>query len=56
MSRKPSPWRDRVLVMEAGRFTLEIPVDLPRPRVRGSREFVAIKERALHQLLTRPNH
>ena len=47
---------DRVLVMTAGRFTLEIPVDLPRPRVRGSREFIALKEQALHQLLTRSSH
>ena len=44
---------DRVLVMAAGRFILEIPVDLPRPRVRGGREFVALKEQALRQLLTR---
>ena len=44
---------DRVLVMEAGRFTLEIPVDLPRPRVRSSREFVALKEQALGHLLIR---
>ncbi len=44
---------DRVLVMEAGRFTLDIPVDLPRPRDRNGREFIVLKEQALHQLLTR---
>ena len=44
---------DRVLVMEAGRFTLEIPVNLPRPRDRNGREFIVLKEQALNQLLTR---
>ena len=47
---------DRVLVMEAGRFILEVPVDLPRPRVRSSQEFIALKERALHRLLTHSDH
>ncbi len=44
---------DRVLVMEAGCFTLEIPVNLPRPRDRNDREFIVLKEQALNQLLTR---
>ena len=44
---------DRVLVMEGGRFTLDFPVELPRPRVRGDGRFLALKERALTHLLTR---
>ena len=43
----------RVLVMDQGRFALEIPVDLPRPRARSSRGFIALKEQALAHLLNR---
>ncbi len=42
---------DRVLVMEAGRFTLDLAVKLPRPRLRSGSEFVALKERLLTHLL-----
>ncbi len=42
---------DRVLVMEEGRFTLDMSVDLPRPRPRGDNRFLALKERALACLL-----
>lgn len=46
---------DRVLVMEEGRFTLDLPVDLPRPRVRSHAGFIALKEQALaHLLAPRP--
>ena len=44
---------DRVLVMEAGRFTLDLAVDLPRPRSRTDSRFLALKEQALAHLLTR---
>ena len=44
---------DRVRVMEAGRFTLDLAVDLPRPRSRTGRRFLALKEQALAHLLTR---
>ena len=44
---------DRVLVMEEGRFTLDLVVDLPRPRDRTDSRFLALKERALAHLLTR---
>ena len=46
---------DRVLVMEEGRFTLDLPVELPRPRLRGGSEFVALRERLLAHLLGRPH-
>ncbi len=42
---------DRVLVMEAGRFVLELAVGLPRPRRRSDPEFLALKERALARVL-----
>lgn len=38
---------DRVLVLEAGRITLEVAVELPRPRDRGTPEFTALKSRIL---------
>ena len=41
----------RVLVMEAGRFTLDLAVDLPRPRRRVDGRFLALKEQALAHLL-----
>lgn len=44
---------DRVLVMEEGRFTLDLAVDLPRPRNRTGGRFLALKEEALAHLLTR---
>ncbi|AVR97394.1 ATP-binding cassette domain-containing protein [Pseudoduganella armeniaca] len=42
---------DRVLLIEEGRITLDVAVDLPRPRARGSREFAAIESRLLARLL-----
>ena len=42
---------DRVLVMEAGRFVLELAVDLPRPRRRADPAFLALRERTLARVL-----
>jgi len=42
---------DRVLIMERGRFTLEIPVSLLRPRNRSGKDFVRLKEQLLHRVL-----
>jgi sulfonate transport system ATP-binding protein len=44
---------DRVLVMEDGKFIAEKFVDLPRPRHRGSPEFIALKEYLLGCILHR---
>ena len=46
---------DRVLVMEAGRFVLELAVDLPRPRRRSDPAFLRLKERALARVLAHPD-
>ena len=42
---------DRVLVLQEGRVTLDLPVDLPRPRPRGSPAFAALEGRLLDVLL-----
>ena len=42
---------DRVVVLEGGAITLDVEVDLPRPRRRGSPEAAAIEGRILTQLL-----
>lgn len=42
---------DRVLVLEEGRISLEIAVDLPRPRDRGAAGFAALKSRILSRIL-----
>jgi ABC-type proline/glycine betaine transport system ATPase subunit len=44
---------DRVLVMEAGRLVLDLEINLARPRARGCREFVALKEEILAAVLDR---
>ncbi len=44
---------DRVLVMAAGRFVAEVAVDLPRPRPRGDRRFLALREQLLARVLDR---
>lgn len=41
---------DRVLVIEDGRISLDLPVDLPRPRERGSTEIAALEGRILRDL------
>jgi sulfonate transport system ATP-binding protein len=42
---------DRVLLIEEGRITLDLQVDLPRPRARGNAAFAALEERLLERLL-----
>ncbi|WP_236024657.1 ATP-binding cassette domain-containing protein [Arenibaculum pallidiluteum] len=42
---------DRVLLIEEGRIALDLPVDLPRPRRRGSVALAALEERILRILL-----
>ena len=41
---------DRVLVIEDGRISLDLAVDLPRPRERGSPEIAALEGRILRDL------
>ncbi|MBW4537116.1 MAG: ATP-binding cassette domain-containing protein [Pleurocapsa minor HA4230-MV1] len=42
---------DRVVLLEAGRVELDIPVPLPRPRHRGDAMFAALVERILERVL-----
>lgn len=42
---------DRILIMEHGRFTLEMPVSLERPRNRSNLGFVQLKEQLLQRVL-----
>jgi len=42
---------DRVILIDAGRITLDIAIDLPRPRVRGSAACAALEQRILEQVL-----
>jgi len=42
---------DRVILIEEGRITLDLPVDLPRPRARGSAGFAALERQLLDRLL-----
>jgi sulfonate transport system ATP-binding protein len=42
---------DRVIVIEAGRIALDLPVRLPRPRDRASEVFVNIRETVLRQVM-----
>jgi sulfonate transport system ATP-binding protein len=44
---------DRILVLEAGRIAMDIPVDLPRPRRRGDPQAAKIEGQILEQLLGR---
>jgi len=41
---------DRVLVIEEGRIALDLRINLPRPRERGSAEVAALEGQILHQL------
>ena len=43
---------DRVILIEGGRIALDIPVDIPRPRRRGSPEIAAIEGRILDTRFT----
>ena len=42
---------DRVILVEEGRITLDVPVDLPRPRERSNPAFAALEEQILAHLL-----
>jgi sulfonate transport system ATP-binding protein len=44
---------DRILLLDDGIVTLDVAVDLPRPRRRGDREAAGIEGRILHRLLRR---
>jgi sulfonate transport system ATP-binding protein len=45
---------DRVVLIEDGRIVLDEPVDLPRPRARGSIAFARLEEKILARLLKHP--
>lgn len=45
---------DRVIVLEEGRIALDLPVDLPRPRARGTAEIAVLEGEILKQLLADP--
>ncbi|MRW90638.1 ATP-binding cassette domain-containing protein [Duganella sp. FT80W] len=42
---------DRVVLIEEGRITLDLKVDLPRPRARGNAGFAALEQRLLSRIL-----
>jgi len=44
---------DRVLLIDEGRITLDLAIDLPRPRTRGNPAFAALEAQLLERLLTR---
>jgi sulfonate transport system ATP-binding protein len=43
---------DRIVVIDQGAITADIPVDLPRPRQRGSSEFARLEAEILERLLS----
>ncbi|CAN5263249.1 hypothetical protein BH10PSE7_BH10PSE7_38020 [soil metagenome] len=43
---------DRVILIEDGRITLDLPVDLPRPRRRGTKGFTALERQVLDTLFS----
>ena len=42
---------DRVILIEDGRIALNVTIDLPRPRQRGSADFASLKDRILGRVL-----
>jgi sulfonate transport system ATP-binding protein len=46
---------DRVILIEHGQISLDLRVDLPRPRARGSAVFAALEERVLNRVLQQPD-
>ena len=46
---------DRVLVIEQGTVALDVAVDMPRPRDRGSRDFVRISTAVLNRVMNPPS-
>lgn len=45
---------DRVVLIDDGRITLDLAIDLPRPRERGSSRFAALEDTVLRRVLQRP--
>ena len=45
---------DRILLIEDGAISLDVSVDLPRPRERGTAAFAAFEDRVLKRVLRRP--
>jgi sulfonate transport system ATP-binding protein len=45
---------DRVILVEDGRIPLDLRIDLPRPRARGTPAFAALEQRVLAQELREP--
>jgi sulfonate transport system ATP-binding protein len=45
---------DRVILIEEGRISLDLRIDLPRPRARGSAVFAALEEQVLNRVLQQP--
>jgi sulfonate transport system ATP-binding protein len=45
---------DRVVLIEDGRITLDLKIDLPRPRARGSVAFASLEQRLLGHILNHP--
>ncbi len=46
---------DRVILIEDGQITLDINIDLPRPRARGNPKFAELEERILQRVLQKPS-
>lgn len=44
---------DRVVLIDEGRITLDLKIDLPRPRHRGNARFAALEDRVLRRVLSR---
>ncbi len=42
---------DRVVVIDDGAIVFDVAIDLPRPRIRGSREFAALEDEVLGEVL-----
>lgn len=47
---------DRVVVLDAGRITLDLPVPLPRPRRHGAPEVARLEEQILAKLFGEGGH
>ncbi|GAB3395099.1 hypothetical protein GCM10027514_42050 [Azotobacter armeniacus] len=45
---------DRVILIEEGRIGLDLPVELPRPRSRGSARLAVLEAEVLERVLTLP--
>jgi sulfonate transport system ATP-binding protein len=47
---------DRVILIEEGRIGLDLAVDLPRPRARGSHRLAALETEVLNRVLALPGN